>query len=179
VSFGTKIRIMPLAFSTTSVLTLVLAVFTGFPVAHASLSTTVSGTITGCCGEFLSTRIVDDNFFGIFNATDFWIGGISGTCTDAPPGATLIAHHIDDPNTTINFYATQRCSVTTLGRTGTMFIAVTATINKNGIEAWHGSIIHGTGALTGIHGVLTRYLLDPETGIEAYSGEIHFDPTPS
>src|SRR5207245_7469461 len=118
-----------MAFSTTSILTLIFVLFTGFPVAHATPPITLTGTLTGTF-TLLSIRFVghnNNNAIVVLSGTDTILGDISGTCTDVAP-ITLVFHSDGSAN------IRGKCvgSATILGRTGTYVKSFAGNISATG-----------------------------------------------
>ncbi len=165
-----KTRIMPLAFSSALILIATSLLFAAFPVANASTSTTVSGTLSQGSLEILSIRIDNSGNTVIqVNRTDILTGGIVGTCTDIIP--TTIIIHAD--GLTGNIHGKCQGRATILGRTGTYVESFSATFNGNGVVVGHASLGDGTGGLAGMHGVQTDS--SPDGITTYYSAQIHFE----
>src|SRR5437899_7984787 len=88
----TRTRIMPLAFSSATLLIGASLLFTAIPLANASTSTTVNGSLSQGSVQILNTRVENSgNTIIQVNRTDILTGGIVGTCVDIIP-TTVIIH---------------------------------------------------------------------------------------
>ena len=162
-----RARIMPVAFSSASILIAMSLLFAAIGVANASTFTTVSGTISQGSLEILSTRTDNSGTTVIHvNRTDILTGGIVGTCVDIIPTTAMI--RADGSGNTHG-----KClgRGTLLGRTGTYVESFSATFS-NGVVVGHASLGDGTGGLAGMHGVQT---MSSQGTTTFYSAEIHFD----
>ena len=162
-----KTRIIPLAFSTATILIATSLIIAAIPLANASTSTTVNGTISQGSLQILSTRADGGNTIIRLNRTDILTGGMVGTCVDIIP--TTVTIHGDGSG---NIHGKCLGRATLLGRTGTYVESFSATFNANGALAGHASLEHGTGSLAGMHGVQSIFS-DGKTS--SYSAQIHFE----
>ena len=162
-----RTRIMPLAFSTATILIATSLIFAAIPLTNASTSTTVNGTISQGSLQILSTRTDGGNTIIRLNRTDILTGGMVGTCVDIVP--TTVVIHADGSG---NIHGKCQGHATLLGRTGTYVESFSATFNANGALAGRASLEHGTGGLAGMHGVQGIFS-DGKTS--SYSAHIHFE----
>ena len=158
---------MPLAFASATVLITISLLFAAIPFANASTSSTVNGTISQGSLQVLSTRSDGGNKVIQLNRTDIVTGGIVGTCVDIVP--TTVTFHSDGSGS-VHGKCLGRAAL--LGRTGTYIESFSATFNANGVLAGHASLEHGTGGLTGMHGVQS---LSSDGTISSYSAQIRFE----
>ena len=164
----TRTRILPLAFSLASILTVTSLLFAAIPMANASTSTTVSGTLSQGSLELLNVRTNNSgNTLIQVNRTDILTGVIVGTCVDVIP-TTVMIH----PDGSGNIQGKCQGRATLLGRTGTYIESFSATFNANGAVVGHASLGDGTGGLAGMHGVQTNSSVGTTT---FYSAELHFE----
>ena len=160
---------MPLAFSSAAILIAVSLLFAAIPLANASTSTTVNGSLSQGSLQILSTRTDNSgNTIIQVNRTDILTGGIVGTCVDIIPTTVMI--HADGSG---NIHGKCKGIATLLGKTGTYVESFSATFNANGVVVGHASLGHGTGGLAGMHGVQTNSSPDGKTTF--YSAQIHFE----
>ena len=159
---------MPLAFSSASILIAISLIFIAIPLANASLLTTVSGTLSQGSLEILSVRTDHSGDTVIqVNRTDILTGGIVGICMDIIP--TTVTIH---PSGSGNIHGKCLGRATLLGRTGTYVETFSATFNTNGAVVGHASLGDGTGSLAGMHGVQTN---SSDGTMTFYSAQIHFE----
>jgi hypothetical protein len=141
-------------------------------MAHATASTTVSGTIEMVMGipADIKPKGQSDNLVMIMDLTEHWQGGIEGISTTE---ATWMLHNwvppAGGPDTTLNIHEKLVFqTVTVLDETGTIVLKLNI---ENGNGYW--TIISGTGGLANLHGQGTVSLAAmPYT----YTGQVHFDP---
>ena len=162
-------RIMPLAFSSASILIATSLLFAAIPFANASTSTSVNGSLSQGSLQVLSTRTDGGNTIIQVNRTDILVGGIVGTCLDIIP--TTVTIHADGSG---NIHGKCLGRATLLGRTGTYVESFSATFDSNGQVVGHASLGHGTGGLTGMHGVQSNSS-SPDGKTTLYSAQIHFE----
>ena len=162
-----RTRIMPLALSTATILIAASILTTAIPLANASTSMTVSGTISQGSLKILSIRTDGGNTVIELNRTDILTGGIVGTCVDIIP--TTVTIHADGSG---NIHGKCQGNATLLGRTGTYIESFAATSSANGAVVLHASLGDGTGALAGMHGVQTA---SSQATITVYTAQIHFE----
>jgi len=159
----TRTRIMPLAFSSATLLTAASLLFTTIPLANASTSTTVNGSLSQGSLQILNTRVENSgNTIIQVNRTDILTGGIVGTC---------VIIHADGSG---NIHGKCQGRATLLGRTGTYVEAFSATFQANGVVVGHASLGDGTGGLIGIHGVQSNSN-SPDGKTTFYSAQVHFE----
>src|SRR5260370_33822031 len=88
----TRTRIMPLAFSSATLLIAASLLFTAIPLANASTSTTVNGSLSQGSLQILNTRVEKSgNTIIQVNRSEILTVGIDGTCIDIIP-TTVISH---------------------------------------------------------------------------------------
>lgn len=160
-------KIMPLAFSSASALIATSLLFAAIPLANASTSTTLTGTIAQGSLKILSTRTDGGNTIIQLDRTDILTGGIVGTCVDIIP--TTVTIHSDGSG---NIHGKCQGNATLLGRTGTYIESFAATTSANGAVVLHASLGNGTGGLADMHGVQTASSQGTTT---VYSAQIHFE----
>ena len=160
---------MYLAFSSAAILIATSLLFAAIPLANASTSTTVNGTLSQGSLQILSTRADNSgNTIIQVNRTDILTGGIVGTCVDIIPTTVMIY-----PDGSGNINGKCEGIATLLGRTGTYVESFSATFNTNGVVVGYASLGLGTGGLAGMHGVQTNSSPDGKTTF--YSAQIHFE----
>ena len=166
----TRTRIMPLAFSSATLLIAASLLFTAIPSANAITSTTVNGSLSQGSLQILSTRVENSgNTIIQVNRTDILTGGIVGTCVDIIP-TTVIIH----PDGSGNIHGKCQGHATILGRKGTYVESFSATFNANGVVVGHASLGDGTAGLIGMHGVQSNSS-SPDGKTTLYSAQVHFE----
>jgi len=166
----TRTRIMPLAFSSATLLIAASLLFTAIPLANASTSTTVNGRLSQGSLQILNTRVENSgNTIIQVNRTDMLTGGIVGTCVDTIPTTVII--HADGSG---NIHGKCQGRATLLGRTGTYVEAFSATFQANGVVVGHASLGDGAGGLIGMHGVQSNSS-SPDGKTTFYSAQVHFE----
>lgn len=78
------------------------------------------------------------------------------------------------PDGSSNFNGADVCACTVAGRSGTIVLPFSGTVDPSGFVSGRFSIGHGTGDLANLHGVGT---FQSSTGVGGpFSGVYHFDP---